>query len=223
MPTPDFKVKWDQPGERFYETGIDRVVVYPINDQGVYTPGAAWNGVTAFTESPEGAEPTPLYADNMKYLNLMSAEDFKASIEAYTYPDEFAECDGSKEMATGVKIGQQTRKIFGLSYRTKRGNDIAGDEYGYILHLVWGCLAAPSEKGYQTTNDSPEAIAFSWEISTTPVGVTDAKPTAHMEIDSTKVDATDLATLEATLYGTGGQSGTDALLPTPDAVIAMFK
>ena len=220
---PDFKLKWDQPGERFYETGIDRVVVYPINDSGVYTPGAAWNGVTAFTESPEGAEPTPLYADNMKYLNLMSAEDFKASIEAYTYPDAFAECDGSKEVATGVKIGQQTRKIFGLCYRTKRGNDIAGEEFGYIIHLVWGCLAAPSEKGYQTTNDSPEAIAFSWEISTTPVNVTGAKPTAHMEIDSTKVDATDLATLEAILYGTDGQAGADAMLPTPDAVIAIFN
>ena len=216
------RLKWDQPGERFYETGIDRVVVYPINDQGAYTPGAAWNGVTSFTESPEGAEPTPLYADNIKYLNLMSAEDFKASIEAYTYPDEFAECDGSKEMATGVKIGQQPRKTFGLCYRTKRGNDVAGDEYGYMLHLVYGCLAAPSEKQFQTVNDSPEAIAFSWEISTTPVDVTGAKPTAHLEIDSTKVDAVDLAALEEILYGSDGQGGGVATLPLPDAVIAIF-
>ena len=200
MPNPT-ALKWDATGERFYETGIDRVALYPIDNNGAYKPGVAWNGVTSFTESPEGAEPTPLYADNIKYLNLMSAEDFKASIEAYTYPDAFAECDGSKQVVTGVKIGQQPRKKFGLAYRTKRGNDVAGDEYGYILHLVYGCLAAPSEKQFQTTNDSPEAIAFSWEISTTPVDVTGAKPTAHLEIDSTKVDASDLADLEAKLYG----------------------
>ena len=216
MPAP---LSWDATGERYYETGIDHVALYPVNASGQYTPGVAWNGVTAITESPEGAEPTPLYADNIKYLNLISNEDFKASIEAYTYPDEFAQCDGSADLATGVKIGQQPRKQFGLSYRTKRGNDQSSD-YGYLLHLVYGCLAAPSEKGYQTVNDSPEAIAFSWELSTTPVNVTGAKPTAILTIDSTKVDASDLSDLEEILYGT---TTTAARLPLPDEVKTIFQ
>ena len=211
-------LSWDNSGERFYDIGIDHVVLYPVNNSGQYTPGVAWNGVTSLTESPEGAEPTPLYADNIKYLNLISNEDFKASIEAYTYPDAFAECDGSKEIATGVKIGQQPRKTFGLSYRTKRGNDM-NPGLGYLLHLVYGCLAAPSEKGYQTENDSPEAITFSWELSTTPVNVTGAKATAIVTIDSTKVDASDLAELEAILYGDGTNA---ARLPLPDEVATIF-
>lgn len=212
-------LSWDGTGERFYETGIDHVALYPVNSSGQYTPGVAWNGVTSLTESPEGAEPTPLYADNIKYLNLISNEDFKASIEAYTYPDEFAACDGSASIATGVTIGQQTRKQFGLSYRTKRGNDVDGDNHGYLLHLIYGCLAAPSEKGYQTINDSPEAITFSWEISTTPVNVTGAKPTASVTIDSTKVDAADLTELETILYGTDSVA---PRLPLPDEIATIF-
>ena len=172
------KLVWDKTGERLYETGVDHGVLYPIQAGGLYNKGVAWNGLTAVTESPSGAEASPIYADNIKYLNLMSAEEFGATIEAYTYPDEFAECDGSAEIATGVTIGQQARKVFGLSYRTVIGNDVDSNDYGYKLHLIYGALAAPSEKGYTTINDSPEAITFSWEVSTTPVNVTGFKPTA---------------------------------------------
>ena len=206
---------WDQDGQRLYETGVDRGVCYPMNDQGVYTPGVAWNGLSAVNEKPSGAEASAVYADNIKYLNLMSAEEFGASVEAYTYPDEFAECDGSAEIATGVYIGQQPRKKFGLSYRTVLGNDVKSNEYGYKLHLVYGCMAQPSEKGYSTINDSPEAITFSWELTTTPVSVTGFKPTAIITIDSTKTTKAKMEALEAILYG--GEN-TDARLPLPDEV-----
>ena len=211
---------WDQDGQRLYETGIDRGVCYPMNDQGVYTPGVAWNGLSAVNEKPSGAEASAVYADNIKYLNLMSAEEFGAGIEAYTYPDEFAECDGSAEIATGVYIGQQPRKKFGLSYRTVLGNDVKSNEYGYKLHLVYGCMAQPSEKGYSTINDSPEAITFSWELTTTPVSVTGFKPTAIITIDSTKTTKAKLDALEAILYG--GEN-TDARLPLPDEVMTLMK
>lgn len=217
------KLVWDKTGERVYETGVKQAVLYTLNEEGAYANGVAWNGVTAVTESPSGAEPTALYADDMKYLNLMSAEEFGATIEAYTYPDEFAECDGSATLATGVSIGQQPRKTFGLCYRTTVGNDTDSNEYGYKLHLVYGCLAAPSESAFNTINDSPEAITFSWEISTTPVNVTDHKPTARLTIDSTKANKDKLAALEAILYGKdpttqGGNDGTDPRLPLPDEI-----
>lgn len=195
------KLKWDQIGERLYETGVKQGVVYP-QVSGAYPKGAAWNGLTAVTESPSGAEATPMYADDIKYLNLMSNEEFGATIEAYTYPDEFAECDGSASLAEGVNIGQQTRKSFGMCYKTTVGNDVDANDYGYKLHLIYGALAAPSEKGYSTINDSPEAITFSWEISTTPVDVSGFKPTAHLEVESTKVDPEKLKKLEDILYGT---------------------
>ena len=210
---------WDQDGQRLYETGVDRGVCYPMNDQGVYTPGVAWNGLSAVNEKPSGAEASAVYADNIKYLNLMSAEEFGAGIEAYTYPDEFAECDGSAEIATGVYIGQQPRKKFGLSYRTVLGNDVKSNEYGYKLHLVYGCMAQPSEKGYSTINDSPEAITFSWELTTTPVSVTGFKPTAIITIDSTKTTKAKLEALEAILYG--GEN-TDARLPLPYEVMTLM-
>lgn len=194
------KLQWDNVGERFYETGVDRGVLYPFAS-GTYAAGVAWNGLTAVTESPSGAEATPIYADNMKYLNLMSAEDFGATIEAYTYPDEFAACDGSAELAPGVSISQQTRQAFGFSYRTKIGNDVDGDTYGYKIHLVYGAMASPSEKSRNTVNESPEATTMSWEVTTTPVNVAGFKPTAHLEIDSTKIDAEKLAEIEAILYG----------------------
>lgn len=213
------KVTWDKVGERLYETGVDRGVLYIPDGSGVYDTGFAWNGLVSVTESPSGAEATPTYADNIKYLNLISAEEFGATIEAYTYPDEFAQCDGTASPSTGVGIGQQSRKLFGLSYRTRLGNDLDGTDYGYKLHLIYGALAAPSEKAYASINDSPEAITFSWEVSTTPVEVTGYKPTASVVIDSTKVDATALATLEDFLYGT---VGTDPSLPLPDAVLALF-
>ena len=209
------KLTWDNTGERIFETGIKQGVLYPIQSDGTYTKGVAWNGLTAVTESPSGAEATALYADDIKYLNLLSNEEFGATIEAYTYPDEFAECDGSAELATGVMIGQQKRKIFGLCYRTTIGNDVEGNDYGYKLHLVYGCLAAPSEKGYSTINDNPDAITFSWEVSTTPVNVEGFKPTSQITIDSTKADPTKLAALEAILYGS---SETEAKLPLPDEV-----
>ena len=180
---------------------MQKGVLYLIGTDGKYSKGVAWNGLTGVTESPSGAEATPLYADDIKYLELTSAEEFGATVEAYTYPDEFAECDGSAEVATGVKIGQQPRKVFGLCYRTTLGNDVKGNDYGYKLHIVYGCKAAPSEKAYATINDSPEAITFSWEVTTTPVAVEGYKPTAHIEIDSTKADPTKLAALEAILYG----------------------
>lgn len=209
---------WDGVGDRFYETGVDRGVLY-IPTNGVYDTGYAWNGLTAVTESPSGAEATALYADNIKYLNLVSAEEFGATIEAYTYPDEFMQCDGTAQPSAGVSVGQQARKTFGFSYRTKKGNDVDGQDFGYKLHLVYGALAAPSEKAYATVNDSPEAITFSWEVTTTPVPVTGLKPTALLTIDSTKVNADNLSALEDILYGT---DGTSARLPLPDEVIAIF-
>lgn len=210
---------WDAIGERLYETGVNQGVLYPQSNLGTYPLGVAWNGLTAVTESPSGAEASPIYADNIKYLSLMSAEEFGASVEAYTYPDEFAVCDGSAELSTGVTIGQQTRKSFGLAYKTLLGNDIEKNDYGYKLHLIYGATAAPSEKAYATVNESPEAITFSWEISTIPVSVTGFKPTASITIDSTKVDAANLAALEAILFGT---AGTDARLPLPDEVASLF-
>lgn len=212
------KIVWDETGKRFYETGVKNGVLYP-QVAGAYPKGVAWNGLTAVTESPSGAEATPLYADDIKYLNLMSAEEFGATIEAYTYPEEFEACDGSKSLATGVTIGQQTRTAFGLCYRTVIGNDVDGNDHGYKLHLIYGALAAPSEKAYATINDSPEAITFSWEVTTTPVNVTGAKPTATLTIDSTKVDATKLAALEEMLYGS---ESVEAKLPLPDEVAAIF-
>ena len=216
-----FKLVWDKTGERLYETGVDRGVLYPIAS-GAYSKGVAWNGLTGVTESPSGAEATALYADNIKYLNLLSTEEFSATIEAYTYPDEFAECDGSASLTTGVFIGQQPRKVFGFSYRTVLGSDSEGSAHGYKIHLIYGATAAPSEKAYATVNDSPEAITFSWEVSTTPVNVTGFKPTASIVIDSTKCDAAKLKAFEDILYGTDaateGGTGVDARLPLPDEV-----
>lgn len=214
------KIVWDKTGERLYETGVKNGVLY-LQTNGVYNNGVAWNGLTAVTESPSGAEATALYADDMKYLSLYSAEEFGATIEAYTYPDEFAECDGSKELVDGVVIGQQTRKVFGLCYRTVIGNDTDGEAHGYKLHIIYGAMASPSEKAYATINDSPEAITFSWEITTTPVNVTGAKPTASVVIDSTKADPAKLAALETILYGKdptneGSGDGVDPRLPLPD-------
>lgn len=212
------KLVWDQTGERFYETGVSKGVLY-IPTNGVYDKGYAWNGLTAVTESPSGAEATPMYADDIKYLNLLSNEEFGATIEAYTYPDEFAECDGSAALAAGVYIGQQPRKTFGLCYRTVIGNDVDGNDKGYKLHMIYGALAAPSEKAYATINDSPEAITFSWEVTTTPVNVTGHKPTASIVIDSTKVDAEKLTALEKILYG---DSETEARLPLPDEIAELM-
>ena len=214
------KIVWDQIGERFYETGVKNGVLYVQDDEGNYGNGVAWNGLTAVTESPSGAEATALYADDIKYVNLMSAEEFGATIEAYTYPEEFEACDGSAELAPGVKIGQQARNAFGLCYRTVVGNDIAGNDFGYKLHIIYGATAAPSEKAYATINDSPEAITFSWEVSCTPVDVDGFKPTASLVIDSTKVDAEKLAALEAKLYG---DESTEAMLPLPAEIAAIFK
>lgn len=214
------KLVWDQTGERLYETGVDRGVLYLIDGTNKYSNGVAWNGLTAVTESPAGAEATDLYADNIKYLSMRSAETFGATVEAYTYPDEFGECDGSASLATGVTIGQQSRKTFGLCYRTVLGNDVNGNDHGYKLHLIYGCTASPSEKAYATINDSPEAITFSWELSTTPVNVTGFKPTASITIDSTTADEDCLAALEEILYGsdTGDSGGTAPRLPLPDEV-----
>ena len=218
------KLKWDETGKRFYETGVDHVTLYPIDAAGAYSKGVAWNGVTEITESPSGAEANPLYADNIKYLNLIAAEDFGATIGAYTYPDEFEACDGSAEIAPGVTIGQQSRKVFGLAYRTKKGNDVDGQDHGYKLHLIYGALAAPSERGYQTVNDNPEAITFSWTVTTTPVDVPGFKPTASLTIDSTKTDAAKLAALEAILYGTDATEAKDAVYKaTADTTMASGK
>lgn len=216
------KIKWDQSGERLYETGVKNGVLY-LQSEGTYPKGVAWNGLTAVTESPSGAEATALYADDMKYLNLYSAEEFGATIEAYTYPEEFAKCDGSAELAKGVMIGQQTRTAFGMCYRTVVGNDTDGEAHGYKLHIIYGAMASPSEKAYATINDSPEAITFSWEVTTTPVNVANAKPTASIVIDSTKADSTKLQALEEILYGKDGtgdqQTGAaDPRLPLPDEI-----
>lgn len=214
------KLVWDKTGERLFETGVKNGVLY-IPTAGVYSKGVAWNGLTAVTESPSGAEATALYADDIKYLSLMSTEEFGATIEAYMYPDEFAACNGEAELVDGVTVGQQKRSHFGLCYRTSIGNDVDGNDHGYKLHIIYGALAAPSEKAYSTINDSPEAITFSWEITTTPVNVTGQKPTASLVIDSTKADSTKLAALEAILYGSndgGSGSGTDPRLPLPDEI-----
>ena len=211
------KLVWDQTGDRLYETGVKNGVLY-IPTAGVYSKGVAWNGLTAVTESPSGAEATALYADDTKYLSLMSTEEFGATIEAYTYPDEFAACDGSAELADGVMIGQQKRSTFGLCYKTTIGNDTEGNDHGYKLHIIYGAQAAPSEKAYSTINDSPEAITFSWEITTTPVNVTGAKPTASLVIDSTKADPSKLAALEDILYGKDGEPGNEPRLPLPDEI-----
>jgi hypothetical protein len=212
------KLTWDQVGERLYETGVDRGVVYP-QVGAAYPKGAAWNGLTNVTLSPSGAEATPLYANNHKYLNLMSVEELGGTIEAFTYPDEFAECDGSASLAEGVRIGQQKRKAFGFCFRSLIGNDSEGTAHGYKLHLVYGCLAAPSEQANATINDSPEAKTMSWEFSTTPVDVTGFEPTSSVEIDSTKVDAEKLKALEAILYGSESE---EARLPLPDEVATLI-
>jgi hypothetical protein len=213
------KLVWDNTGERFYETGVSKGVLYPYDAKTkTYPNGVVWNGLTAVTESPSGAEATPLYADDIKYLNLLSAEEYGATIEAYMYPDEFAECDGSAQAVAGVYVGQQTRKTFGMCYRTVVGNDASGNDLGYKIHIIYGALAAPSEKAYASINDSPEAITFSWEITTTPVACTGFKPTASLTIDSTKVDKTKLAALETILYGSEGENA-DARLPLPDEVL----
>lgn len=213
------KLVWDKNGERYYETGVKNGVLYTVNENGEYAKGVAWNGLTAVTESPSGAEATALYADDIKYLNLMSAEEFGCTIEAYTYPDEFGACNGETELVPGVKIGQQKRTTFGFSYRTAIGNDVDGSDYGYKIHVVYGCLASPSDKAYASINDSPEAITFSWEVTTTPVAVEGFKPTAHLEIDSTKVDATKLAALEAKLYGSESE---EATLPLPSEIAELI-
>ena len=215
------KLVWDKTGDRLYETGVKNGVLY-IPTSGVYSKGVAWNGLTAVTESPSGAEATALYADDTKYLSLMSAEEFGATIEAYTYPDEFAACDGSAELADGVMIGQQKRSTFGLCYKTTIGNDTEGNEHGYKLHIIYGALAKPSERAYATINDSPEAITFSWEITTTPVNVTGAKPTASLVIDSTKADPSKLAALEDILYGKDGEPGNEPRLPLPDEIKSLM-
>ena len=214
------KLEWDKKTERLYETGVKQGVLYVQKADGTYDNGVAWNGLTAVTENPSGAESNPLYADDIKYIDLRSAEEFGATIEAYTYPDEFAACDGSATVTPGVTIGQQVRKPFGLCYRTTLGNDSEFNDHGYKLHIIYNATASPSEKGYQTINDNPEAITFSWEITTTPVAVTGYKPTASITIDSTKVDATKLKTLEDMLYGTAQAEPT---LPTPDTVISTLS
>ena len=213
------KIVWDAIGEHTFETGVRNGVLYLKDAEGAYSNGVAWNGLTSVSESPEGAEATDLYADDIKYLTLMSAENFKATIEAYTYPVEFEECDGSATIANGVVIGQQSRKPFGLCYRTAIGNDTDGNEHGYKLHIVYGCQASPSEKQYSTINDSPEAITFSWEVSTTPVNVTGKKPTATLIIDSTKTDKAKLTALEAILYGS---EQTEPRLPLPDEIATLM-
>lgn len=217
------RLEWDKTGEKTFETGVDRGVLYVMSNN-KYGKGVAWNGLSAVTESPSGAEANSIYADNIKYLNLYSAEEFGATVEAYTYPKEFEECDGSKEISTGVTIGQQDRKVFGLSYRTLIGNDTDGNNHGYKIHLIYGAQASPSEKNYQTVNDSPEAITFSWEVKTTPVNVTsedgNVKPTATLVIDSTKVGAKALKAIEDALYGTETE---DAKFLTPDEVVALIK
>ena len=214
------KLVWDEVGKRTYETGVDKGVLYVQDEEGAYGKGVAWNGLTAVNESPSGAEPTPLYADNIKYLELTSKEEYGATIEAYTYPDEFEACDGSAEIGEGVVIGQQSRKVFGLCYRTVKGNDVKNNDYGYKIHLVYGCKAKPAQKNYQTINDSPEAITFSWEVSTTPVEVDGFKPTATVTIDSTKVTPEKLKAVEDALYGT---ESVEPKLLLPSEILAIVK
>lgn len=217
------KLKWDETGKRLYETGTKMGVLYPQNEDGSYPKGVAWNGLMSVTESPSGAEASALYADDAKYLELYSNEEFGFTIGAYTYPDEFAECDGSAELAEGVNIGQQPRKAFGLSYRTIIGNDTKGSDYGYKLHLVYGAKSSPSERSYASVNDSPEALELSWECTTTPVAVTGHKPSAHIEIDSTKIDEGKLTKIEDILYGKdGSDSAANARLPLPDEIIQIL-
>lgn len=214
------RLEWDKTGERLYETGTDRGVLY-VASNGTYPTGVAWNGLTGVDENPSGAEANAQYADNIKYLELRSAEDFGATITAYTYPDEFEQCDGSAEPTEGMYIGQQARKMFGMSYRTKIGNDVDGDEHGYYIHLIYGATASPSQRSYKTVNDSPEPIEFSWEVTTTPVNIRGYKPVAHIRINSTKADPEKLAVLESVLYGAnaeGSAEGRTASLPLPDAV-----
>ena len=215
------KLVWDKTGDRLYETGVKNGVLY-IPTAGVYSKGVAWNGLTAVTESPSGAEATALYADDTKYLSLMSTEEFGATIEAYTYPDEFAACDGSVELADGVMIGQQKRSTFGLCYKTTIGNDTEGNDHGYKVHIIYGAQAKPSERAYASINDSPEAITFSWEITTTPVNVTGAKPTASLVIDSTKADPSKLAALEDVLYGKDDEPASEPRLPLPDEIKSLM-
>ena len=225
MADVSYKLVWDATGEKTYETGLDHGVLYPIDSNGTYTKGVAWNGLSSVSESPSGAEANAIYADNIKYLNLYSAEEFGATIEAYTYPDEWAECDGSAEAVSGVVLGQQNRKTFGLCYRTVYGNDVDGDKHGYKLHLIYGAKASPSERQYQTINDSPEAITFSWEITTTPINATGFKPISNITIDSTKADSVKLAALEQILYGTpasGNAEAIEARLPLPDEIIGQI-
>jgi len=213
------KLVWDKTGEKYYETGVKQAALYVQAEGGTYPKGVAWNGITAVTESPSGAESTALYADDIKYLNLVSTEEFGATIEAYTYPDEFAQCDGSTSIATGVNIGQQKRKSFGMCYKTTVGNDVDLNNYGYKLHIIYGAVAAPSEKAYATINDSPEAITFSWEVTTTPVQVENFEPTASLVIDSTKANADKLAALEKVLYG---DTEKEPRLPLPDEIATMM-
>jgi hypothetical protein len=225
MPEPSYAIQWDQTGERYYETGVDRGVLYPLNTTSKkYAPGVAWNGLTSINENPSGAEATALYADNIKYLELRSAEQFGMTIEAYTYPDEFAVLDGSVSPVAGVRLGQQKRGVFGMCYRTKIGNDVDGEDKGYLLHLVYGAMCSPSSRNYQTINDSPEAITFSWEVTTTPVSAgASYKPVSTITIDSRTADPDKLAALEQTLYGTpasGSTAAVDAELPDPADVIA---
>ncbi|CAI3257446.1 hypothetical protein CIRMBP1271_00392 [Enterococcus cecorum] len=213
------KLKWGEAGKRFYETGVSNGVLYVQQKGGTYGKGVAWNGLTQVSESPSGGEANPLYADNYKYLNLMSNEEFGATIEAYTYPDEWKQCDGSAELTTGVTIGQQERKTFGLCYKTIKGNDTEYNDFGYILHLIYGAKASPSEKSYASTNDSPEAITFSWEVTTTPVAVAGHKPTSVLTIDSSSIEPGKLKKLEDALFGT---ESTEPKLLLPDEVIALL-
>lgn len=217
------KLVWDAIGEKTYETGSSKGVLYKPDESGKYNDGVPWNGLTGVTKSPSGAEPTALYADNVKYLSLLSAEEFKATITAYTYPDEFEECDGSKEIAPGITISQQDRVPFGFSYQTIKGNDVSANNYGYKIHCLYGCKASPSEMAYETVNDSPDAIEMSWEVDCTPVnvdGVEGAKPTATLVIDSTKVKAETLKAIEDILYGT---EDTEARLPLPDEILKIYE
>lgn len=214
------KLVWDQTGQKFFETGVSNGVLYVSDGQGGYLTGVAWNGLTSVAENPSGAESNPVYADNIKYLNIISAEEFGATIEAYTYPDEFMECDGSAQVVAGVNIGQQARKSFGISYRTRVGNDVAGDNLGYKIHVIYNCQASPSGKTYSTVNESPEAITFSWEVTTTPVPVEGFRPTATVVFDSTKLDAEKMAAVENALYG-GASS--EPGLPSIEELLALVQ